>query len=491
MGVNRLWKLLEDAGQPAEFTGKVLAIDTSIWIHQLSRLEDNQLIFIATKRILKVLHEGITPIFVFDGAVPAQKMETIRRRRRAKHISSDRTEEHDKFEDLPAPTEESMIEMGQNKYKWGDLYASSDSDSTDYKDIASALRTRTSKLRRLFELRSKRRETLPFDARSPENFSTSQIANAMKRNAVTSLIKEVSGPQRIKSDSTRSIEMIRTNAVYREEQAIIEDIVNLEEEFSAVKSSDKESDDVWEEVLTLPQPLTTTPKVPEASLHPTERSSPCNTSANKSSETSESEVEEFLRRSDSSAMSLAMVKLTSRIASAQEKVRNIIKLMGLQTVDSPFEADSQCAKLVLEGTAEGVVSEDNDLLLYGVPTYRNFFKKNKNVLVYTQESICAARGWTRTDLVKISFLLGSDYTPGVAGVGPSRAIKMLSSVSEESIAELEKIYSHPTGGPYRASPVEAYRRHEVLLFFKENNLAKDKRDELIFYIDGMKLENAV
>lgn len=65
--------------------GKVLAIDSSIWIYQFQatmRDKDGRALMNAhvlgfLRRICKLLFYGIRPVFVFDGGAPALKRNTI------------------------------------------------------------------------------------------------------------------------------------------------------------------------------------------------------------------------------------------------------------------------------------------------------------------------------------------------------------------------------------------------------------------------------
>ncbi|OMJ11715.1 DNA repair protein rad13, partial [Smittium culicis] len=92
MGVAGLWKIVNDDLKPIRLEvleGKRLAIDASIWIHQFVKaMRDKSGIEIENghisgffKRICKLLHYGILPIFVFDGAPPKIKKNTMAQRR--------------------------------------------------------------------------------------------------------------------------------------------------------------------------------------------------------------------------------------------------------------------------------------------------------------------------------------------------------------------------------------------------------------------------
>ncbi|OJA13616.1 hypothetical protein AZE42_03967 [Rhizopogon vesiculosus] len=95
MGVKSLWSLLSPVGRPVPLEtieGKVLAIDSSIWIYQFQatmRDKDGRALVNAhvlgfLRRICKLLFYGIRPVFVFDGGAPALKRNTISERKKKK-----------------------------------------------------------------------------------------------------------------------------------------------------------------------------------------------------------------------------------------------------------------------------------------------------------------------------------------------------------------------------------------------------------------------
>jgi len=92
MGVLGLWTLLEPAGKPVpveSLSHKVLAVDISIWLNQAVRgFRDRQgnavphaHLLGLYHRICKLLFYRIKPVFVFDGAPPQLKKDTLVRRR--------------------------------------------------------------------------------------------------------------------------------------------------------------------------------------------------------------------------------------------------------------------------------------------------------------------------------------------------------------------------------------------------------------------------
>ncbi|CAH1644712.1 unnamed protein product [Spodoptera littoralis] len=91
MGVTGLWRLIEPAGKPVPvetLENKVLAVDISIWLHQMVKgYQDakgapipNAHLMGLFQRLCKLLYFRIKPVFVFDGAFPELKKETIMQR---------------------------------------------------------------------------------------------------------------------------------------------------------------------------------------------------------------------------------------------------------------------------------------------------------------------------------------------------------------------------------------------------------------------------
>ncbi|XP_026669038.1 DNA repair protein complementing XP-G cells homolog isoform X2 [Ceratina calcarata] len=104
MGVHGLWRLLDATGKqvPLEtLEGKVLAIDVSIWIHQvLAGYQDrfgnpkpNAHLIGLFNRICKLLYYKIKPVFVFDGGVPMLKKATIALRRKQKSMAKNKAQQ--------------------------------------------------------------------------------------------------------------------------------------------------------------------------------------------------------------------------------------------------------------------------------------------------------------------------------------------------------------------------------------------------------------
>ncbi|VDL61376.1 unnamed protein product [Hymenolepis diminuta] len=98
MGVKGLWRILESTRRKIDLDqlrGKRMAIDMNIWLHQAlkSKAKGNRNIHLAIlfRRICKLLFYGIRPVFVFDGAVPVLKRNTMANRRACRSTAQERS----------------------------------------------------------------------------------------------------------------------------------------------------------------------------------------------------------------------------------------------------------------------------------------------------------------------------------------------------------------------------------------------------------------
>ncbi len=110
----------------------------------------------------------------------------------------------------------------------------------------------------------------------------------------------------------------------------------------------------------------------------------------------------------------------------KSEVIALIQAFDLPYVIAPFEAEAQCAVLESLGLVDGVVTEDSDAFLFGAQVvYRNIFNDRKFVEAYMANDIKQEVGLSRKELITLAFLLGSDYTEGVHGVGIVNAMEII------------------------------------------------------------------
>ncbi len=132
--------------------------------------------------------------------------------------------------------------------------------------------------------------------------------------------------------------------------------------------------------------------------------------------------------------------------------RKLLSALGVPWLDSPASAESQCAHLVKEGIAHYSNSQDFDSLLFGCPRViqnlsKSLRRKVQNKWNYQKIvplSINLEQNLKRLNLdifqlVDLAILIGTDYFPGIKGIGPKTALKLLENHHNlENIISAEK-----------------------------------------------------
>lgn len=96
-------------------------------------------------------------------------------------------------------------------------------------------------------------------------------------------------------------------------------------------------------------------------------------------------------------------------------LKHLLQIMGIPYIDSPSEAEAQCAFLESKGLVDGIITEDSDVFLFGGrKIYRGVFRKKMES--YEMVRVEKELGLGRDKLVLLAMFLGSDYTLGIKGV---------------------------------------------------------------------------
>jgi DNA excision repair protein ERCC-5 len=104
----------------------------------------------------------------------------------------------------------------------------------------------------------------------------------------------------------------------------------------------------------------------------------------------------------------------------------MLRLFGIPYITAPMEAEAQCAELVTLGLVDGVITDDSDVFLFGAQrVYKNMFNQSKTVELFLQTDLERELGLDRDTLIRLAYLLGSDYTEGLSGTGPVLAMELL------------------------------------------------------------------
>ncbi|CDF34506.1 DNA repair protein complementing XPG, RAD2 [Chondrus crispus] len=114
------------------------------------------------------------------------------------------------------------------------------------------------------------------------------------------------------------------------------------------------------------------------------------------------------------------------------ETRDLLKLFGIPYLEAPTEAEAQCAFLDKEKVVDGVITEDSDAFLFGARTvYRRLFSEGRFAEAYESQDVKNSLGLDREMLIRLAYLLGSDYTSGVRGVGVVNSMEILEAFPGE------------------------------------------------------------
>lgn len=152
----------------------------------------------------------------------------------------------------------------------------------------------------------------------------------------------------------------------------------------------------------------------------------------------QAEYEEALERGDT-ARAFSKAQQTSSLSQDMAlEAKELLRALGIPWVQAPSEGEAQAAHMAAQGTVYAASSQDFDALLFGAPRLvRNLAVTGKRKLpgksiwvdvepeLIELDAVLHETGLTREQLVDAGILVGTDYDPGVKGVGPKRAVKLM------------------------------------------------------------------
>ncbi|XP_026175531.1 DNA repair protein complementing XP-G cells homolog isoform X2 [Mastacembelus armatus] len=119
--------------------------------------------------------------------------------------------------------------------------------------------------------------------------------------------------------------------------------------------------------------------------------------------------------------------------------QELLRLFGVPFLVAPMEAEAQCASLDREDQTHGTITDDSDVWLFGGRhVYKNFFSQNKYVEHYQYSDLQNQLGLDRAKLINLAYLLGSDYTEGVPGVGYVTGMEILNEFPGPGLEPLKQ-----------------------------------------------------
>ena len=131
--------------------------------------------------------------------------------------------------------------------------------------------------------------------------------------------------------------------------------------------------------------------------------------------------------------------------------KNLLDLLGIPWVDAPSEGEAQVASLLNQGMVDYGASQDFDTVLFGASKFirnltlsgRRKLPKQQKWVEVSPEIIDLEMSFqklelNREQLIDVAILMGTDFNPGIDGVGPKRGLKLIQEFGKAEGA-LEKL----------------------------------------------------
>ncbi|CAK1365469.1 unnamed protein product [Cercospora beticola] len=139
---------------------------------------------------------------------------------------------------------------------------------------------------------------------------------------------------------------------------------------------------------------------------------------------------EMLRMGRPSQAQLELQKAVDVTPAMAREIIEELKKLGVTYVVAPYEADSQLAYLEKQGQINGVISEDSDLLVFGVKCLLTKLDQYGECIMVNRADFTSVRdvslvGWTDKEFRMMTMLSGCDYLAGIDKMGLKTAYRLV------------------------------------------------------------------
>lgn len=188
-------------------------------------------------------------------------------------------------------------------------------------------------------------------------------------------------------------------------------------------------------------------------------------------------------------------QFTSKLDSNMiEESKKLIQYMGIPIIQAASEGEAQIAYLVEKSDAWACASQDYDTLLFGGKRLvRNFAisrsRKIKDTTITLDiEYISLSKflnyfGITREQLIEMGILIGTDFFPGIKGIGQKKALDLI-----KKYESLDNILKNKAIGGEKETEIDLELITQVKKIFLEPNIKKDYQIPKQKSVDYEKLE---
>jgi len=152
----------------------------------------------------------------------------------------------------------------------------------------------------------------------------------------------------------------------------------------------------------------------------------------------EEEYREAVAAGDYKA-AMAKVVMTGRLTGEGiEDAKRLLDLLGIPWVQAPSEGEAQAAYMAARGDVWASNSQDYDSLLFGTPRLVRYITiqgeewlpskgraRRLHPEIIELEAMLNTLQLSRGQLIDLGILIGTDFNPGIRGIGPKTALKLL------------------------------------------------------------------
>jgi flap endonuclease-1 len=181
------------------------------------------------------------------------------------------------------------------------------------------------------------------------------------------------------------------------------------------------------------------------------------------------EYEAAIRRRDYATAWSKAVTSTRLTGDLVGDAKRLLTMLGIPWVQAPSEGEAQAAHMCTQGQVWATASRDYDVLLYGSPRLLRYLTISGREFLPSKgtsrplepelidlEELLGHLELTREQLVDLAVLIGTDYNPGIKGIGPKKGLRLLhkhGSLEElpgefrerlpDNVQEIRDLFLHP------------------------------------------------
>ncbi|MEW5307570.1 MAG: hypothetical protein WDW36_009958 [Sanguina aurantia] len=144
--------------------------------------------------------------------------------------------------------------------------------------------------------------------------------------------------------------------------------------------------------------------------------------------------------------------------------KRLLRLMGVPVIESPSEAEAQCAEMCKSGLVDGMATEDMDALTFGAPLVIRHMMASATaaqpINEFDRAKALAGLKITDDQFIDMCILCGCDYVNNIRGVGPVKALTLIQKHGDiEGVLEHLDLTKYPLPEPFPFKEAREFFKH--------------------------------